>query len=162
MFRNEEIGCLTCDFDLVYQILHMYTHLFSTKNNFKQFIDYYYLLVYSKDKYEKNLIILVLNSLGVLKYAEGIMWIMEVVLGLSKKYLLCDSNPEVGKLILNHSLMYGKFSDNKLIAYIEQVICNIGMISAFPQDVLLRPFFLIWYKFWWKIAMRMKIRMIYG
>ena len=44
LLEGKEIGRLMDDFNAVYEMLHMYGHFFSSRNSFKQFIDYYYLL----------------------------------------------------------------------------------------------------------------------
>lgn len=164
IFRNKNklnessIGCLTCDFAIVYQILHMYTHLFSTRNNFKQFMDYYYLLLSSKGTYDKNETCGLLSDFGVLKYSQGIMWIMKEILGLDKKYLYTDSNEKIGRVILEQALKYGSFSNNRLKANIQQVFANLRMISIFPENVMIRPIFLLWYKLWWEMTMKKKVQ----
>lgn len=164
IFRNKKnlngssIGCLTCAFDIVYQMLHMYTHLFSTRNNFKQFMDYYYLLLSSKGTYDKNETCGLLSDFGVLKYSQGIMWIMKEMLGLDEKYLYTDSNEKIGRVILEQALKYGSFSNNRLKANIQQVFANFRMISIFPEDVMIRPIFLLWYKLWWEMTMKKKIK----
>lgn len=165
IFRNKKslngssIGCLTCDFDIVYQILHMFTHLFSTRNNFKQFIDYYYLLLNSDRRFDKNETRKLLSDFGVLKYSQGIMWIMKEVLGLDEKFLYVDSNENIGRVILGHAMNYGSFSNNRFKANVQQVFTNFRMISIFPEDVMIRPIFLLWYKLGWEMIMKRKIQM---
>lgn len=151
------IGCLTCDFDVVYQILHMHAHFFSTRNNFKQFIDYYYLLKKAhaentnlKDTADK------FKSFGIYKYASGVMWIMSDVLGMDRSLLPIEPNEREGRLILRESEHFGTWSTNKLRSVIEQFVANFRILTHYPKEVLISPLFLIWHQ-WWKVKMKLSL-----
>lgn len=157
-FGDSEIGCLTDDFNVVYQMLHMFHHFFETRNNFKQFVDYYYLLkkvstnlTNYKDIAEK------FRELGVLKYASGVMWIMNEQLGLDKTLLPIEPSEKEGWLILKESYYFGTWSTNKLRSVIEQFAANFRILSHYPKEVLISPLFLVWHQ-WWKIKMKIKIK----
>lgn len=154
---NTKIGALTSDFDVVYQLLHMWHHFFETRNNFKQMIDYYYLLKKSNlnDDFKKELVKL-LKVLGVLKYAKGMMWVMKAVLGLEEKYLYTEPDEKIGKVILNETMVYGTFSQNKLKQVLQQYLGNLRMVRYFPSEVLISPLFLVWHQ-WWKMKMKWQL-----
>ena len=71
-----EVGSLTNEFNVVYQLLHMYAHFFSTRNNFKQFVDYYYLLKQGLTDKQKKEAASIMKDLKVLRYGRGMMWVM--------------------------------------------------------------------------------------
>ena len=155
-FLNGEIGCLTDDFNAVYQILHMYAHFFSSRNNFKQFIDYYYLLKKGLTEDEKRVCAEKFKELGIEKYASGIMWIMGKVLGLEAPMLVIPANEEIGRLILKESAYFGTYSTSNLKYVLEQFKANFRIVRYFPKEVLISPLFLVWHQ-WWKLNIKRKL-----
>lgn len=151
------IGSLTNDFNVVYQLLHMYAHFFSTRNNFKQFVDYYYLLKQGLTDEQKKEAAALMKELKVLKYGRGMMWIMKEVLGLDESLLVVEPDDKVGKAILQESMHYGTFSTNKLKYVIERFAANSRLTLMFPGQVLISPLFLVWHQ-WWKVKMKMELR----
>ena len=156
-FERTRIGCLTDDFNVVYQILHMYAHFFSTRNNFKQFVDYYYLLKKRLPVENKERVVTLLKEFKVLKYARGIMWIMKEVLGLDPELIVVESNEKIGRAILKESMHYGTFSTNKLVYVIQRFVANIRLSLLFPSQVLISPWFLLWHQ-WWKKRMKLALK----
>lgn len=154
---STKIGVLTCDFDIVYQLLHMWHHFFETRNNFKQMIDYFFLLRKSHtENTDTTEIVKLLNELGVLRYAKGMMWVMKEVLGLDDMYLYTEPDERVGKLILNETMVYGTFSQNRLKAVLQQYVGNLRLLWAFPSEVIISPIYLVWHQ-WWKLKMKWKV-----
>ena len=98
LLGETEICAPTDDFNAVYQILHMFNHFFSTRNSFKQFIDYYYLLKKRLPADVRSQCLEVFKELKLDKYASGIMWIMKDVLGLDETCLIGDADEHQGQL----------------------------------------------------------------
>ena len=134
----------------------MYGHFFTTRNNFKQFIDYYYLLKNAEgnDKLEEERALL--RKIGLLKYAQGMMWVMKEELGLDDKYLYVEPDAKVGSLILSESFKFGTYSQNKFKQVLQQYFGNNKLVRYFPFEVLINPVFLLWHQ-WWKLKMKWKL-----
>lgn len=156
-FYDVEICSLTDGFNALYQILHMYGHFFATRNSFKQFVDYYYLLKKSLIKEEKDECRQMFKTLKLEKYASGIMWIMKEVLGLDENYLIGDVNEKEGRRLLGESYYYGTFSNNKLTSVLEQTIGNCKLLMYYPKEVMLSPIHLCWHQ-WWKFKMKQSLK----
>ena len=152
-----EIGCLTDKFNTLYQILHMYGHFFATRNSFKQFIDYYYLLKKGLTKDEKDGCRQMFKTLKLEKYVAGIMWIMTEVLGLEDSYIIGAKNEREGRLILDESFCYGTFSNNTFRSVVEQTLANVRILNHYPAEVLNGPVYLIWHQ-WWKFKMKLALK----
>ena len=153
------IGSLTNDFNVVYQLLHMHAHFFTTRNNLKQFVDYFYLLkeTYANSESYKKETRELFKEFGVLKYASGIMWVMKEILGLEDKYLVVEPSEKEGRLIFNEALYFGTWSNNKLHSVIEQFVANARILGHYPKDVLIGPLFLIWHQ-WLKIKIKWALK----
>lgn len=159
------VGTLTDDFNLVFQMIHMYNHFFSSRNNMKQLMDYFFLLkkwhadTNENERSENNeRIVKLLKELGVSKYASGVMWILKDVLDLEKECLLVEPDEIIGKVIIRESLRFGiDLGKSKCALVYHQCINNIKLIPYFPKEVLINPLFLIWHQ-WWKAKMALTLR----
>lgn len=152
-----EIGSLTNEFNALYQILHMYGHFFATRNSFKQFVDYYYLLKKGLTDDEKKHCLKMFGQLKIEKYSAGIMWIMTDVLGLDERFIIGEKNEREGRLILDESFYYGTFSKRAFQSVLEQTMANARIVSHYTGEVLGLPFYLVWHQ-WWKFMMRQTLK----
>ena len=155
-FGDREIGVLTDDFNVIYQLLHMFHHFFETRNSFKQFMDYYYLLKHVDGSCNQDEIRHLLAEFGVLKYARGVMWVMKEIFGMDQDSLYTEPDEKVGKLILSEAQRFGTFSDNKFVQVLQQFTGNLRLARFFPSAVLVSPLFLVWHQ-WWKSKMARKL-----
>lgn len=155
---DSTFGTLTNDFNLVFQMLHMYNHFFTSRNNLKQMMDYYYLLKKSFfEKTDTGEVMDLLDDLGVKRYAAGVMWIQKEVLGIEDNCLLLKPNSKYGRVILSEMLTFGtKAESSNLSLVIHQFVGNMRLIPYFPSEVLINPLFLIWHQ-WWKLKTKMEI-----
>ena len=154
---------LTDDFNAVFLLLHMWHHLLSTRNNFKQLIDYYYLLKRGVSDVQRSQIGRLFNELGVLKYAQGIMWVEHNILGLEEQYLLVKPDEKIGQLLLNETLHYGekRADGSKMKTLVGRVTNNLHLFWHFPSPVLIAPAYLVWHQ-WWKYKMHIKLKHHYN
>lgn len=146
--NGESICCLTDDFNVVYLVLHMYAHFFTTRNSLKQLIDYYYLLktgVFSLGELE---LLSLLKDLKIYKYSTGIMWIMQEVFGVDKSTILVEPNAKIGRIILSETLGYGVTPNTRFKTIKNRIWGNMRLIRFFPSEVIISPFFLLWHQVW--------------
>lgn len=157
LLEGKEIGHLTDDFNAVYEMLHMYAHFFSSRNSFKQFIDYYYLLKRGLSEQQKADVAARFEEFKVDRYARGIMWIMKDTLGLDEGFLIVEPSKRIGRAILWESMRYGTFSSRKLWCVFQEFVGNLRLVLLFPGEVIIAPAFLVWHQ-WWKWRMRLALR----
>ena len=156
--KGNRVGMLTDEVNALYQLLHMWHHLLSTHNNLKQLIDYYYLLKRGLKDGEKGWVASHFKKLGVEKYARGIMWIENLVLGLDTRYLILQPDEKIGKLLLRYVLEYGhKPKRSKASMLIHRITDNLPLMRYFPSAVIINPMYLIWHQ-WWKLKMKHKLK----
>ena len=156
LFGEGQIGTLTNEFNVVYQLLHMYAHFFSSRNNFKQFVDYYYLLKRGLTEKQRELTAEIFHELKIMKYARGMMWVMKEILGLDESYLIVEPSEKVGKVILRETMHYGVTVNNKLLLVMKYFVANLRLAFMFPSQVLISPLFLFWHQLW-KIKMKFQL-----
>lgn len=152
---SKDVAVLTDEFNLIYQLLHMYGHFITTRNNFKQFVDYYYLL--NGTKCDVSRVSSLLKDFGVLRYAKGVMWVMKEILGIKESMLYTDPDRKVGELILNESMRFGLATGSKKKLALQQIIGNIKIATLFPMEFLISPVYLVWHQ-WWKLKMKFSLK----
>lgn len=87
----------TVEFNLVQQLSHMMSHVMGEGIGLRQFIDYYYVLRQFRD--ESLEFRVRLREMGLLKFAQGVMWIEKELLGLEDKYLIVEPSEKIGRAI---------------------------------------------------------------
>lgn len=159
-FIEHEGYCLpTYEFNTVYLLSHIYSHLLREGVGLRHIVDYYYLLLSGKDKpkVEER----TLRYLGLRKITGAMSWVLHEVLGMDKAQLLCPPDKKRGKLLLNEILRGGNLgkhddramggkgsshaSHNVRITY-----RDIHLLRYFPSECLWEPWFRIWHYFWRK------------
>jgi len=90
----------TAEFNLVQQLSHMMSHVMGEGIGLRQFIDYYYVL---KTVHGSRFMVQgwddELREMGLLKFAQGVMWIEKELLGLEEKYLIVEPSEKIGRAI---------------------------------------------------------------
>ena len=103
-----------------------------------------------------------LKELGLWKFAEGIMYIMQEVFGMPASRLIVPPNEKYGKFVLNEVLEAGnfgrhdarnRFGRSQLGHNLQRVYRDIRLVRYFPGEALCEPIFRTWHFFW-----RMKIK----
>ena len=132
-----KIAIPTVEFNLIFQLTHIYAHLMNEGIGLRQLLDYYYvlisddllaisddllvisddLLVISDDLLVISDDLLVirdrvqkeLKELGLWKFAGAIMYIMQEVFGMPVSRLIVPPNEKYGRFVLNEVLEAGNF-----------------------------------------------------
>ena len=87
----------TVEFSLVQQMSHLMGHFMGEGIGLRQFVDYYYLLTnYSAGDTST---IDVFRKCGLLKFAQGVMWVEKELLGLEDKFLIVEPSERIGRAI---------------------------------------------------------------
>ncbi len=114
-----DVAVPTPQFNAVYQLGHIMTHIFDEGIGLRQLIDYYYVLKNLEDVSEvvKEQIRTAWKRFGMSRLAAAIMWIEQGVFGLPEQYLLISPDERWGRRILADTLEggnFGKFSQRQM------------------------------------------------
>ncbi len=150
----------TVAFNLVYSLLHINRHIFEEGIGLRQLVDYYFILK-SSTKEERNDTIYTLSQMNLLKFASGILYILNKYVGLSKEYLYIQPNEKEGEYLLKDILIggnFGKYDDRNVSTSLDErwkrgwytVIHNFGNIMHYPSEVLSIPGWKIRHYLWRK------------
>ena len=153
-----EIAIPTVEFNLIFQLTHIYAHLMNEGIGLRQLLDYYFLLLHAemKDvaKLQRNL-----KHIGIWKFAGAIMYIMQEVFGMPASRLIAPPNEKYGRFVLNEVLEAGNFGvhdarnpfgRSKLGHNLQRVCRDMRLFRYFPLEALSEPLFRVWHFFWRK------------
>lgn len=209
-----EIAIPTMEFNLIFQLTHIFSHLMNEGIGLRQLVDYYYVIcdfykVYQKssnpsvslskgsstfspspsssgsgdvtallgaqNRYALRLsdhqrstpdcagwdrlgvLQKELKELGMWKFAEGIMYIMQEVFGMPASRLIVPPNEKYGRFVLNEVLEAGnfgrhdarnRFGRSQLGHNLQRVYRDIRLVRYFPAEALCEPLFRVWHFFW--------------
>ena len=151
-----EIAIPTAEFNIIFQLTHIYAHLMNEGIGLRQLLDYYFVLLHADIKdlaeLQRNL-----KYFGLWKFAGAIMYIMQEVFGMLEFRLIVSPNEKYGKFILNEVLEAGnfgtydkrnRFGRSNLGHNIQRVYRDIRLLSYFPTEALSEPIFRVWHYFW--------------
>jgi len=146
----------TTDFNVVYQLIHLYRHLITRGIGLRQVIDYFYLLRKRKEEGftedDNRRLRADMKRFKLLKFAGAISYILHEMLGLGKEYLVVPPDKKEGVFILNEILEGGNFgkyerrieeSLEKTEGHFKRFLVleafNFRLLSHYPSEVMWMP-----------------------
>ena len=116
-----EFAIPTARFNIIYQLVHIYNHLFQEGIGLRQIVDYYYVILNLElgvwncrlcDEELKNCELEIQNSLkhlGLWKFAGAVMYVLHKVMGLSEDRMIAPMDMKRGRMLLDDILNGGNF-----------------------------------------------------
>ncbi len=144
----------TDDFNVIFQMSHMYHHFFCEGIGMRHFVDYFYLLKRNDVRCKREGLRCKLREFGMLKFANGVMWVLQEKLGLDDKYLVVEPKEKIGMLILKQIQEYGNFGSKELEGkskfqiWMSTTFKPIKYLSHFPGASFDRLLFMVWLQGW--------------
>ena len=158
---NGKVAIPTASFNAVYQLVHIYNHLFQEGIGLRQIVDYYFVI----EKWHTDLTNLTdidafwheLKWLGLWKFAGAVMYVLHEVLGLPVDKMIARMDEKRGKLLLDEILQGGNFGQyderygfgHGTIGHNLQRLCrDWRLVRYYPTEALSEPIFRTWHFFW--------------
>lgn len=164
---NETLGCCvpTTEFNLVFNMIHIYRHLLSEGIGLRQLVDYCMILLHSNQE-QRHHAMEQLEYLGIADFVPSVMYVMQECFCLEDGQLLCPPEDKGGSFLLDEVLTAGNFgrtdSRNKWRHnqnVFQKAIHRYQHLSRFvmfaPSEVLWSPYFKV-RQFLWKKINRFK------
>lgn len=158
---GEQICVPTVEFNIVYQLTHMYKHVMLEGLGLRQVIDYFYLLLNAKDEVRSKMADMreTLKYLNLYNFAGAIMYILRDVLGLEEKYLIVPIDKRRGEFLLKEIIRGGNFGKydtkgyivkwkNPVGSWLRHLEYDVRLVRYFPSESLWEPFSRIYQHFW--------------
>lgn len=152
------------DFNRLFQLSHIMKHFVfeGIGVGLRHIIDYYYLLRKGSTAEEKIQFERMAKHLGMIRFARGLMYVMQHYLGLEEQYLLVKPSKSLGRYIMEEILKTGNFgqddkrfegmsSDKPLLSATFSVIRVARLGLKFPASVFLGHIpWILWWHFYYK------------
>ena len=147
----------TREFNIFFQLSHIYNHVLHEGIGLRQVVDYFFLLKAKSLEYRVESLERVMKRLGLWKIAMAVMWVLHEVLGLEEEYLIAPMDERLGRVLLSEIMRGGNFgqydeqnikADNPLKKNWQRICRDFRMMRYFPSECLWEPLFRIWHFFW--------------
>lgn len=163
----------THDFNMVYQLCHLYHHYFYEGIGLRQFVDYFLLLKsmsgisaaadsqssVSEKRYEE--LHRLLSSLGIYHFAGAVMYVLHEVFGLCEDEMFVPMDKRRGEQLMADIMKggnFGKFdhtfAKSGLGHNLQRLVRSMRNLRYYPMESVSEPFFRLWHFFWRKSRKR--------
>ena len=160
-----EVAVPTAEFNVVYQLSHLYRHIFDDGLGLRQVLDYYFVLKSRKNTHDNDddKLLSLIKSFGMYRFAQALMYVLQSHFGLEEKYLLCEPDPEAGVFLLEEIMMAGNFGhydkrtkvakhENGVQRLLRRQKRNMRFFGQYAEEVMSVPIYRI-YQEWWRLKM---------
>jgi len=158
--RSEKGFCMpTIEFSLVYCLIHIYRHQFDEGIGLRQLMDYYYVLMNSKEEERKKALV-TLSELGMARFCGAVMFVMRDFFDIDECHLLSEPDERLGKKLAADIQRGGNFGhydernahgeENRWQRGLRNIRHNYMLLLDYPSEVLWSPIWKCWHWLWRK------------
>lgn len=142
----------TASFNAIYQLAHIYNHLFQEGIGLRQLLDYYFIMLNVEREVSKES----LCRLGLWKFAGAVMYVLHEVFDLSEDKMIAPMDERRGRLLLEDVLRGGNFGQHDDHHHWQGAIGHnilrlkrdLRLLRYYPEEALAEPFFRLWHFVW--------------
>ncbi len=169
---GKEVAVPTLEFNSLYQLLHIFKHLFEEGIGLRQMMDYYFVLQRMNEESRQSScdsLLSMIKSLKIEPLAGAVMYVMREVFGMKEDELFCPPRRKEGLSLLSEIMQAGNFGhfdtryDKETLTrqasmrrYWRKTKRNLVLAFYYPSEGLWEPWFRLYHFFWrtfnlWKI-----------
>ena len=150
----------TSHFNVVYQLVHVFGHLFQEGIGLRQIVDYYFVV----DGFWKAKEFFVLDSLqkklkrlGLFQFAGAMMYVLHEVLGLTEDKMIVPMDEKRGRMLLEEILVsgnFGRYDERYSFGHgaighnLQRLFRDLRLVRYYPAEALSEPIFRVWHFLW--------------
>ena len=148
-------------FNTIFQLLHLYKHIFEEGIGLRQLLDYYMVLKEAPLSYPAHERI----PFGLNKFAAAVMYVLREVFNAEDRLMLCPPDEKRGRQLLEEIMQSGNFgqfdkrynwkeASNGSLKYrgmkyaVTRLRHNMRFLLHYPSEVLFEPLFRLYNKVW--------------
>ena len=150
------------EMNLVFQLSHIYRHLFYEGIGLRQLLDYYYLskvLTSTEGENLKKKVLPVIKDLGLTGFCQALMWVLGEVFYMPQKQMLDEPDERRGRFLLSEVMRAGNFghADERVGNWAEMsrwerltwgTRWSWRLIGQYPREVFWHPYYRITQYIW--------------
>lgn len=159
------------DFNIVFQLLHLYKHIFEEGIGLRQLLDYYTVMTFAGRTAGKDELLSLIKSFGMLRFLRAVTYVIQTVfMPKDDKWMLCNPDEKEGNLLLEEIMQGGNFGKHderyhwsevtngsmhyRGMSYaITRLRHNMHFLRSYPSEVLFEPFFRLYNKIWLRLKL---------
>ena len=159
----EEYSIPSPQFNVIFQLLHLYKHIFEEGIGLRQLLDYYMLLL--NDESRASSPSSLIDDFGLTKFASAVMYVLRKVFNADEAIMICQPNINRGRQLLSEIMLSGNFGQyderykwaevtNGSMRYRglpyawARLRHNMQFLHNYPSEVMFEPLFRIYNKLW--------------
>ena len=163
----------TVQFNAIFQLLHLYKHIFEEGIGFRQLVDYYFVLQsLHREATPEDMAALrqCLSDFGLKGFAGDVMYIMRESFAMPDDSLLCPPDTHGGPCLLDEIIRCGNFGKyDTLYKWSEvteeslefrgvlyawtRIKHNLRFLKNYPEEVLWEPVFRMYHYLWRRLRL---------
>lgn len=155
----------SASFNAIYQLTHIYKHLFEEGIGLRQLLDYYFVLKKLAECPGQDVETMrVLKSLHLDKLAAAVMYVLQTVFAMPDEYLICEPDEKEGRWLLNEIMEAGNFgkydkrkgdltNESSFHKFIRKTKHSLSLVKHYPHEALWEPGFRLYHFFWRKLRL---------
>lgn len=152
-----EIAVPTGEFNVVFQMSHIFNHLFHEGIGLRQLVDYYFVLQHLSDEERGHDWRRELGRLGLRGMAGAVMWILVSQFGMDERMCIVPADERRGRFVLGEILAGGNFGQydqrdhfgrGHLGRNLQRLWRDVRLLGYFPTEAMSEPLFRLWHFFW--------------
>lgn len=147
----------TVEFNIVYQLNHMFRHIFDDGLGFRQILDYYFLL--TQNKGIRSDLTKQIKRFGMNHFCGSLMYVMQKAMGLKEEYTIAKPDHIGGEFLLSEIMTAGNFghydkrekihkNENGIQRFFRRQKRNTRFLGEYPEEVLSVPLFRLYQEYW--------------
>ena len=167
---------LRVDYDLIFQMNHIYRHLLDEGVGMRQVLDFYVLLKeYNKeisgqsDLMKRKEVMTQISVCGMNRFASALMYVLQEMFGMEDNELLCAPSKKHGTFLLGEMMAAGNFGHydarmktlevkkGKLSYQLQKAQRRFGrnlrFLTSYPEEVMCEPIARVWHFAWRKFGL---------
>lgn len=170
-YRENGLCVPTFDFQVVHQLLHVYSHYVYEGVGLRQMMDLYFAQLACRNCAENSVeykkyheIVRLFRRLGLQKFVAATQWVLQEVFGMSENIMLCAPNEKEGRKLLDEIMIGGNFGHHdernyvKNESFVHRFFRRWGrkfrMFRFDPLETLIMPFSRLKLEFWMRSVRR--------
>lgn len=159
-----EIQKMRVDYDLIFQLNHIYRHLLDEGVGLRQVLDFYVLLKdYRRQKaasqgnvlMSKAGLMLRIRACGMFRFASALMYVLQEIFDMKEEKLICPASENHGKFLLSEMMLAGNFGhyDERMAQLVvkkgklsyqlqkarRRFVRNLRFLTSYPEEVICEP-----------------------
>ena len=150
------------EMNLVFQLSHIYRHLFYEGIGLRQLMDYYYLcttIITPGNEALRKKVLSVINDLGLMKFCRALMWVLGEVFLMPKEHMLTLPDEHRGRFLLGEVMRAGNFghADDRVGHWAEMsrlqrltwgTRWSWRLLGQYPREVFWHPYYRVTQYIW--------------